>query len=640
MSNLRQWIWMSTRCDPPGGLAVRLLARFGSPEAAYAAQREEYTGIKLTERTLEALCDKSLDEADDILRFCAREGIRILTLQDAAYPARLRLIAEPPCVLYVKGTLPPIDEAPVIAVVGTRSATDYGRMLAHRLGRDLALCGATVVSGSATGIDSAALYGAIEGGGSVISVLGNGIDVVYPKESRGLYEAVAQAGALVTEFPPGSPPRGLHFPNRNRILAGLGVATVVGQAQEKSGALITAEYARYQGRPVFAMLTSMDDPASTGSAHLIRRGEARLLMDAWDVMEPFETRFPGVHLVEPSQALQEQLMVGKRPEEQAFWLRLPCRKSAGPLQQVVLPPEQKQVSPVRFRAAEKMWLQEMEKAAASVAVVLPSVALPFLSSDGEGASPVVSVQEPPQKPARKRPTAQGDTATTPQPTEPTPARERPKPKPEPEPKPEPMPADMMPDPSEIPLLPTAERFRGPLPPEGDRSVEELVAAEPKPPKTTYRSQAIQAILTDQTLSPQEQVQQLYNEIEAKHERQRSRAKPKPPAPSADVPQGLRLATELVPTRVHSYEENGKRLTRRDTGDILVDLGKTPNAFTDDELQLLHLLQNGHRMSLQTMLETAKLSMRRLMTAVTVLELRELITREPDQAYVSHVVLRE
>lgn len=640
MGNLRQWIWISTRCDLPSGLAVRLLTQFGSPEAAYAAQRKDYAGIKLTEQTLEALCDKSLEEADDILRFCAREGVQILTLQDAAYPARLRLIAEPPAVLYVKGTLPPIDEVPVITVVGTRTATDYGRMLAHRLGRDLALCGATVASGSATGIDSAALYGAIEGGGSVISVLGNGIDVVYPQESRRLYEAVLQAGALVTEFPPGSPPRGLHFPNRNRILAGLGVATVVGQAKERSGALITAEQARCQGRPVFAMLTSVDDPAGLGSAHLIRRGEARLLMDAWDVMEPFEARFPDIHLVKPSRALQEQLMVGKRPEEQAFWLRLPCRKSAGPLQKVVFPPEQKQLSPARFRAAEKTWLQEVEKAAVSLSVVMPSVALPFLSSEGGGASPT-AVQEI----ARKCPTARGDTVATPQPTEPPPARERPQPQPESEPEPEQNPLtvspDRMPNPSELPPRPTSECLRGPLPPEGKRPGEELAAStEPKPSETTYRGQTVQAEAEAPVLSTQEPVQPLYNEVPDKHEHPRAHAKPKPPAPDSDSPSGLRVATESVPTRVHSYEENGKRLSRRDEGNISVDLKKTPNVFTDDEAQLLRLLQNGRRMTLQTLLEVSELSMRRLMTAVTVLELRELITRDQDQAYVGHVILQE
>lgn len=154
----------------------------------------------------------------------------LLTMQDAAYPARLRDIFDPPVLLYGKGSLPLFDEEAAIAVVGTRSCTPYGLRCAHRMGYELARQGAVVVSGMAKGIDGAAMRGALQAGGFTAAVLGGGVDVVYPAENRRLYEDIAATGVLLSEYPPGTEPLPGHFPVRNRIISGLSLAALVVEA--------------------------------------------------------------------------------------------------------------------------------------------------------------------------------------------------------------------------------------------------------------------------------------------------------------------------------------------------------------------------------------------------------------------------
>lgn len=293
MSTLRHWLWLSTRAAAPGMYSALLLERFGSPEAVYFAEDAAYQALlDVPQGVREALRDKDLSEADRILGDCERLGIRILTLQDAEYPERLRAIETAPCVLYVKGNLPRIDEEIAIGMVGARKATPYGIMAAGRLALDLARQGAVIVSGSAWGIDSTALKGALKAGGKVVSVLGNGIDVIYPAGNADLYADIAATGALVSEYPPGTPPLGEHFPVRNRILAGLCVGVLVVEGTERSGSLITARWALEQDREVFAVPGPIDAPMSKGPNKLISRSEARLVQDAWDVLSEYELRYP------------------------------------------------------------------------------------------------------------------------------------------------------------------------------------------------------------------------------------------------------------------------------------------------------------------------------------------------------------
>jgi DNA processing protein len=178
-----------------------------------------------------------------------------------------------------------------VAVVGTRKCTPYGVSAAEKLGYGLTACGGMVVSGLARGIDTAATRGALRAGGVTAAVLGNGLDVCYPPENRYLYEDVAAAGVLLSEYPPGSPPEGRHFPVRNRILSGLAVAAVVVEAPERSGALITAETAMEQGRDVFAVPGPIDSDTSIGCNRLIRDG-AGVASEAWDILREYEARFP------------------------------------------------------------------------------------------------------------------------------------------------------------------------------------------------------------------------------------------------------------------------------------------------------------------------------------------------------------
>ena len=292
MSALKYWLWLTELRGLRNQTRLALLRHFGSPEDIfYADEGEILLTVGITRDQASLLKDHSLDGADQILAECQRLGYQILTLHDAAYPGRLENIYDPPCVLYVRGQMPAFDEECAVAVVGTRDCTPYGVSVAEKFGYGLAAGGALVVSGLARGIDSAALRGALRAGGRTAAVLGNGLDVVYPKENRYLYEDVAAAGALISEYPPGTEPSRGHFPVRNRILSGLCAATLVVEAPERSGALITANTALEQGRDVYAVPGPIDAPASRGCNQFIREGGV-LVTEPWDILEEYVGRFP------------------------------------------------------------------------------------------------------------------------------------------------------------------------------------------------------------------------------------------------------------------------------------------------------------------------------------------------------------
>ena len=292
MSALKYWLWLTELPGLTNQTRLALLRHFPTPEDVYYADPEEVLLTEgITREQAKLLEDKDCSGADRILADCQRLDLDLLTIQDAGYPNRLRNIYDPPCLLYVRGRLPAFDDEASIAVVGTRDCTPYGVSSAEKLGYGLAAGGAVVVSGLARGVDSAALRGALRAGGTVTAVLGNGLDVIYPPENQYLYEDVAAAGALVSEYPPGTSPEAKHFPVRNRIMSGLCVATLVVEAPARSGALITAGTALEQGRDVFAVPGPIDAPASVGCNRLIRDG-AGLVSDAWDILGEYEPRFP------------------------------------------------------------------------------------------------------------------------------------------------------------------------------------------------------------------------------------------------------------------------------------------------------------------------------------------------------------
>lgn len=292
MSALKFWVWLTEQNRLGGPARQALLEHFGSPEEVYYAEPGDLLQVEgITADQVQALGNKSLDRAQSILEECARKDIFLLTAQDALYPQRLKNIYDPPLLLYGRGSMPLFDEEAAVAVVGTRSCSPYGIRTAERFGFEMSKQGGLVVSGLARGIDAASQLGALRAGGLTAAVLGCGVDVVYPPENDRLYEDVAASGVLLSEYPPGAEPFGWHFPARNRILSGLCLATLVVEAPEKSGALITATTALEQGRDVFAIPGPLDAEGSVGCNRLIRDG-AGLATESWDILREYQSRYP------------------------------------------------------------------------------------------------------------------------------------------------------------------------------------------------------------------------------------------------------------------------------------------------------------------------------------------------------------
>nr|WP_297279966.1 DNA-processing protein DprA [uncultured Butyricicoccus sp.] len=284
MSKRVYWLWLATRSDLSAQNIRDLTERFGTPEFLYGANRDVLIHAGLNKRQTDALCDKDLSGAQQILRTCEQKKIQILTIEDSGYPDRLREISDPPPVLYVRGTLPDFDRAPGITIVGTRAASAYGLRMAERFGAALAQAGFTILSGMAHGTDSAAHRGCLKVNGTTVAVLANGVDVCYPKENQYLMGDIMLSGAVVSENPPGTPPEGFRFPIRNRILSGMSVATLLVEAPARSGALITARRAFDQGREVFAVPGPLDTPGAVGGNQLIRDEVARIVTSPMDIV--------------------------------------------------------------------------------------------------------------------------------------------------------------------------------------------------------------------------------------------------------------------------------------------------------------------------------------------------------------------
>lgn len=280
------WIWFAQIKKLTCAQKWQLLQHFRDPEEIYHCDTWENPQIA------QALEDKDLTQARQILSECTDKGIFLLTIRDEGYPQRLRNTFDPPILLYFKGTLPDWDGCPAIGIVGTRKATPYGLNTARHFGAQIAACGALVVSGVADGVDAMAMQGALEAGKPVVGVLGCGIDVVYPKKNQRLYDFTVASGCLISEYPPRSPANAWHFPQRNRIISGVSNGLLVVEAPEKSGALNSARHAWEQGRDVFAVPGPVDNPYCAGSNALLQE-RASAALSGWDVVKEYAAFYPG-----------------------------------------------------------------------------------------------------------------------------------------------------------------------------------------------------------------------------------------------------------------------------------------------------------------------------------------------------------
>ena len=284
------WLWLSSLTEVSLNAKAALLEVFGSPEAAYCSPKGSFTGIDgISRRDAAILEERDLTAAKAIPALCEKAEVRIITIEDEAYPQRLKEIYAPPCVLYVRGSLPDLDRELPVAVIGTRHATDYGLKMGRNIAYELSRCGAVVVSGLTAGVDAAAAEGVLAAGGVCIGVLGTAIDAA----KSSLAKRVCRDGALISEYAPGTAQMKAFFRARNRIAAGISVGVVVAEAPEKSGTRLFVAEALEQGKEIFAVPGNADSEASAGTIRFLREG-AQLVTHGWEVAEELDSLLPGV----------------------------------------------------------------------------------------------------------------------------------------------------------------------------------------------------------------------------------------------------------------------------------------------------------------------------------------------------------
>jgi DNA processing protein len=308
-SDLADWIALNMIRGIGPRTANQLLDRFGAPAQVFTASRLALQKEGLKPDTIQELHDSSiLDKANAEIERLDQLKAQVITRDDPAYPPLLREIHDPPIALYVRGDLTRACQRPCLAVVGSRRCSTYGVNAAQSLARDLAANGLTIVSGLARGIDAAGHRGALEAGGDTIAVVGTGLETTYPKEHKKLEDEILAQGAVVSEFPLGTPPLPQNFPYRNRILSGLSFGVMIVEAAEHSGSLITARLAYEQGREVFAVPGNISSQTSFGPNYLIKDG-AKLVQVWRDVVEELprdlKIRILGAPAAPPTDAVSD-----------------------------------------------------------------------------------------------------------------------------------------------------------------------------------------------------------------------------------------------------------------------------------------------------------------------------------------------
>ena len=307
MSDLKYWVTFNRIHGIGRARFSQLETFFGNLESAWHAGTADLEAAGLDARSIRSIISlRPTLSPDSEIEMLRRHGVTALTWNDVAFPSRLKEIYDVPPVLYIRGSLLPEDEW-AIAVVGTRRATVYGREVTKRLVADLVRNRITIVSGLARGIDSVAHRAALDAGGRTVAVLACGLDMVYPPENVQLAQSIMDQGALISEYPLGTKPRADFFPRRNRIMSGLSLGVVAAEADEGSGALITANIALEQNREVFAVPGSILSPTSRGVNRLIQDG-AKLVRNTEDILEELNLTMI------PQQPEMRDLAVGNETE--------------------------------------------------------------------------------------------------------------------------------------------------------------------------------------------------------------------------------------------------------------------------------------------------------------------------------------
>ena len=318
--------WLALTFIPGLGSATihRLVTYFGSPTNILSAQKKDLLEVEGIGKKLAGVmtgsgrASEARERADRLIENAARTNCRILCPEDVQYPQVLHAISDQPVILFCQGKIETLKK-PAVAIVGSRAATTYGKRVSYQLAYELARNDVCVVSGMAMGIDGEAHAGALVGGGATIGVLGCGVDVKYPHQHADLFQQVAENGLLVSEYSFGTPPEGFRFPERNRIISGISLGTVVVEASLKSGSLITATLALDQGRDVFAVPGRIDSPKSKGTHRLLQEG-AKLVSSVDDILEELDVAGLRRHNDAKPHVNAEQVVLPEKEEQLLSYL--------------------------------------------------------------------------------------------------------------------------------------------------------------------------------------------------------------------------------------------------------------------------------------------------------------------------------
>ena len=290
-ANAKYWIWITQALGYNNNKVKGLFDLYSDISEFYNGGEPEwkFCGI-FSVNEIEHLKKTPIEVSDRILSDCSRFGYSVLCIDDANYPECLLNIYAPPAVLYINGTLPEVDDILTIGIVGTRTASDYGLKNSYKIGYSLAKFGVCTVSGGALGVDCAAHRGTLAADGMTICVLGCGINYNYLRENEGMRKAITNRGAVISEYPPDTPPKSYHFPQRNRIIAALSNGVLIIESGAKSGSLITANLALDMGKELFALLGN-NSPQNEGSNQRIKEGTAIPITDFMDILVAFKNQY-------------------------------------------------------------------------------------------------------------------------------------------------------------------------------------------------------------------------------------------------------------------------------------------------------------------------------------------------------------